>query len=293
MSSPISYNFLQRMLYSTIFIILGSCLLYTTRFHETQWIFVFAAYAIQMVALRELYAMMSHTLPITSTLASCSYCLSFILYCAHGLFGVGGCQASIFYLLTLLFIGVATMTTSIQNATKKIAALLFGAIYVTVPLLFSIDLAFSNQTTSFFEPHVQFFAPFWLVTTIFIAKGSDMAAYFFGKMYGRRPLAPLISPKKTVEGSYGGFFGAVIGFWISCALFQLFPTKIVDFGISTLFALFVGGISQLSDLIESLFKRDCAIKDSSNYIPGLGGILDIVDSLLFTIPLVYFIVQVS
>jgi phosphatidate cytidylyltransferase len=111
-----------------------------------------------------------------------------------------------------------------------------------------------------------------------------MAAYFGGKFLGTHALAPQLSPKKTVEGAFFGILGAAL---LSLALPCVWTDAPV---ISAVTWLLLGALTGLTamggDLFESLLKRDAGVKDS-NTIPGLGGVLDIIDSSLFTIPLLY------
>jgi phosphatidate cytidylyltransferase len=120
--------------------------------------------------------------------------------------------------------------------------------------------------------------------TVFV---SDTAQYYSGRAFGRRPLAPSISPKKTVEGAVGGLvFGALVlaavGAWwlpvIPLALRMLFGVTIVALGIA-------------GDLFESMLKRSAGVKDSSSLIPGHGGILDRIDALLFAAPVYYVVLK--
>lgn len=130
-----------------------------------------------------------------------------------------------------------------------------------------------------------------LVAMIATVKMSDAWAYFVGKSFGKTKLSPTLSPGKTVEGAIGSLFGA----WFAAAIVfyivapYLFGTAIgkpwwwfLIYGA----AITVAGI--VGDLTESLLKRDSNCKDSSKWLPGLGGILDVVDSLVFTAPISFF-----
>jgi phosphatidate cytidylyltransferase len=116
---------------------------------------------------------------------------------------------------------------------------------------------------------------------------SDSAQYYTGRTFGKRPLAPTISPKKTVEGAIGGMvFGTLamaVGGHYVFASSPLWVLALLGAAISLL------GI--VGDLFESLLKRSAGVKDSSNLIPGHGGVLDRIDSWLFTAPLYYFFVR--
>ena len=127
-------------------------------------------------------------------------------------------------------------------------------------------------------------ALFLLMLTVIV---SDTAQYYTGRAFGRRLLAPAISPKKTIEGAIGGFvFGAlvmaVVGTWwaagIPVALRALLGVAVVALGIA-------------GDLFESMLKRSAGVKDSSTLIPGHGGVLDRIDALLFAAPVYYVVLK--
>lgn len=113
----------------------------------------------------------------------------------------------------------------------------------------------------------------------------DSAAWFWGKNFGTKPLWPKVSPKKTIEGFIGGILSAVIIMFIYWSFFVEKPSffMIVSF-------LMIASCSQLGDLVQSKFKRQFDIKDSSNLIPGHGGVYDRVDSLLFVAPLYLWLI---
>jgi phosphatidate cytidylyltransferase len=126
-----------------------------------------------------------------------------------------------------------------------------------------------------------------VIAVITTVKMSDAAAYFFGKSLGRHKLAPQISSGKTVEGAVGAFVGGILGAaivfrwvmpWLQAGDRVQSWQWIVLYGC----ALTLAGM--LGDLVESLVKRDAHCKDSSGWLPGLGGILDVVDSLIFAAP---------
>ncbi len=123
----------------------------------------------------------------------------------------------------------------------------------------------------------------WLVIFVFlIVVATDIGGYYFGSKFGKHKLSPVISPKKTIEGALGATALALI-----VASFGVFYTKLTLF--HALFAGFLITVSsQLGDLSESLVKRDAGVKDSSNILPGHGGILDRTDGYLFALPVAYY-----
>jgi phosphatidate cytidylyltransferase len=113
--------------------------------------------------------------------------------------------------------------------------------------------------------------------------GNDTGAYFIGSLLGKTPLAPKISPKKTVEGALGGLVVGVlagVGFGL---VFRL-PLSIL------VLSLLIGIVGQIGDLFESLLKRGAGVKDSGWILPGHGGVLDRFDSAMLSLPLVYSLV---
>jgi len=123
-----------------------------------------------------------------------------------------------------------------------------------------------------------------LALVIFVPKGNDIGAFFTGTFLGRHKMTPVLSPKKTWEGFAGGMLsGAAVAVGLSFAapVFPHGPLEAIAFG------LVVGVAGVLGDLAESLIKRDCQTKDASKSIPGFGGVLDVIDSVLFAAPVAY------
>jgi phosphatidate cytidylyltransferase len=125
-----------------------------------------------------------------------------------------------------------------------------------------------------------------LVLAIFVPKSCDIGAYATGRMLGRHPMTPVLSPKKTWEGAAGGLVLAVA---VAVALDRLSPSTMLhhDLAIEIGFGVSMGIAGMLGDLAESLIKRDCLQKDASQVVPGFGGVLDVVDALLFAGPVAY------
>ncbi|MFD3005464.1 phosphatidate cytidylyltransferase [Thermus tengchongensis] len=129
----------------------------------------------------------------------------------------------------------------------------------------------------------------WTLSLPLVASfATDIGAYFVGRTLGRQKLAPEISPGKTVEGSLGGI---AVSF-LALALYTGLVREVFPFGLLELwlFSLLLSLAAQLGDLVESMLKRYCGVKDSGHFLPGHGGLLDRIDSLLFTFPLTYFLV---
>ena len=120
-----------------------------------------------------------------------------------------------------------------------------------------------------------------LLSMIVVVKTSDIGQYVAGRMFGRRKLAPRLSPGKTREGLAGGIVAAVIA--MGAMTHWIGPIDFARAGCAIAMAL--AGVS--GDLAESMFKRDAGVKDSSTWLPGFGGVLDLLDSILFAAPVAY------
>jgi len=177
--------------------------------------------------------------------------------------------------------------SKVDEAIVHIATSFFGIVYILIPLTLMLRILYPE---SFAVGDLN--GRLWLTYLILVTKCTDMGGYFLGKTFGKSKLAPKISPQKTRVGSIGGFLFAVgISVLFSFA-FSFFPE--FGFQLSLSYAILLGAaigiFGQIGDLAESLLKRDAKVKDS-NSIPGVGGVLDNLDSLLFTAPIVYVFIK--
>ncbi len=178
----------------------------------------------------------------------------------------------------LLFIVLAVLFLLLMQFTRRdssgtivgISTTIFGILYVSWFMSFMIKIRYLNGGAGF------------ILSLLLIAKLGDIGAYLIGSRFGKTPLIPRISPKKSVEGAIGGLLFSIGGALISKPLLNLPYPYLVCIG------LFLGVLAQLGDLSESLMKRDCQVKDSGNIFSAMGGVLDVIDSLLFTAPVFYF-----
>ena len=130
-----------------------------------------------------------------------------------------------------------------------------------------------------------------LTVAILIPVITDIGAYFFGKRFGKHKLAPVISPKKTWEGSVGGTFSAVVLLTLAAWILEQSGYVLVNMQYWVNYLLIASCISQLGDLSFSAIKRITGIKDYGTLLPGHGGILDRFDSLLVVIPFTVFVIR--
>ena len=163
-----------------------------------------------------------------------------------------------------------------DSGIVAIATTLFGLMYVPWLLNFI-------QKINFF-PHVE--GHFYLLYFVLITKFSDTGAYVVGSLIGRHKMIPRISPGKTWEG----FGGAIVVSMLASLLFVHLAGEHMP-AMNALHAVVLGAVlssaAVVGDLIESLFKREARVKDSGHIFPGIGGILDLLDSLLFNAPIMY------
>jgi phosphatidate cytidylyltransferase len=123
-----------------------------------------------------------------------------------------------------------------------------------------------------------------LALAIFVPKCGDIGAYFAGRRFGRRPMAPVLSPKKTWEGAAGGILASVIA---AIVIDRALPSMLDGILAQIGFGITVGIAGMLGDLAESLIKRAGRFKDASQSIPGFGGFLDVLDAIVFAAPVAY------
>lgn len=162
--------------------------------------------------------------------------------------------------------------TELKEGSLQTMILFFGVVYIGFTLGHLLLLRRLSD------------GPFLVFFVILVTWAGDTGAYYIGKWIGSRPLAPKLSPNKTIEGLIGGFTSAIIVAYLAHIWFL--PTlSLLDCVVT---GLLLTGTGLLGDLSESAFKRRASVKDSGTLIPGHGGMLDRVDSLLLTIPTFYY-----
>ncbi len=184
-----------------------------------------------------------------------------------------------FYSVFILFM-FAMIAMHGKVSAKKVMCVGFITVFISISMMGLILIRRNCDQYTLILP----FVVAWL---------TDTGAYFSGTLFGKHKLAPNISPNKTVEGAVGGLIFAVLGslgylFIIRAALANLLPTGalIIKFA---LLGILGSGVAQLGDLSLSCIKRDFKKKDYGSILPGHGGILDRFDSVLFVIPVVYYV----
>ncbi|HEY2124599.1 MAG TPA: CDP-archaeol synthase [Chthoniobacterales bacterium] len=166
---------------------------------------------------------------------------------------------------------------------QTMAYTLFGLLYVIWLFNFMTKIVYVTPRAS--SGHVT--GQFYCLYLIAVTKFSDMVAYLVGSVIGRHQMIPHISPKKTWEGFAGAL---VLSSAASIGLVKLMPTELSALSRTdaVVLGLLLGFAAVVGDLAESIIKRSTGVKDSGSFLPGIGGALDLIDSLLFTAPLLYF-----
>lgn len=183
---------------------------------------------------------------------------------------------AIFAILVLLALLAELFTKKEPNRSLPIKLIIFIG-YIICPFICLLLLPFSGHQ---YQPEI-IIGMFILIWT------NDTFAYLVGKKIGKNKLFERISPKKTIEGFLGGIFFCIIA---SIVLSQFFSFFSITIWISS--AIFVGIFGTIGDLVESHFKREAKVKDSGSIMPGHGGILDRLDSVIFVAPFLYIIFQI-
>jgi phosphatidate cytidylyltransferase len=199
------------------------------------------------------------------------------------------------FVATLLLVAVlAIFRRGVDGGPlAAVAVTVFGALFTGGTLAYAMFLREMNVPvfTTSAEPWV---GPALLLFPLVMTWASDTAAYFGGRAFGRRKLIPSVSPGKTIEGAVWGVAGTVLAggvyghvvlhSWIGLPIGMLF---------GVMAGLLISPVAQLGDLVESLLKREAGVKDSGTLLPGHGGLLDRFDSLFFTIPVTYWLVELA
>ncbi len=190
-------------------------------------------------------------------------------------------ESDIFMFILMMFVFVfilfySEMTVKEKSGTNGIFAAFFGA-YV-FPFFISLLVPMMNLNNGRNLVLIPFISA-WC---------ADAGAYFIGSKFGKHKLAPSISPKKSVEGAFGGVAGGILGMLIYGIILHFCKTDVpwIAFIVIGFLGSFFG---LLGDLFLSYIKRDCKIKDFGNFLPGHGGVLDRFDSVLFVVPVCYYL----
>jgi phosphatidate cytidylyltransferase len=182
----------------------------------------------------------------------------------------------------VLYLLVAEVVTSNRSSLQSLVFTLFGYVWISWGFGLIITLRYTPDGV----------VGLWYLTFPMLAIiATDAGGYIFGSLWGRRPLAPRISPKKTVEGMIGGLLLALVVVGATMALLPSWTDFRLDLAHLVVFGLAVPLAALAGDLFESLVKRWAGVKDTGVFLPGHGGVLDRIDSTLIAVPVTYLLVK--
>jgi len=242
-----------------------------------------------LIALWEFYRMLDHRgLPnfkITAMICGAVMLIGSFYYFAK----MGPARSYDFEVAVLVFFLLTVFARQMfarlrhDQPLQTMAYTLFGLLYVLWLFNFMTKIVYLMPRTSSGAVTGQFYCLYLIAVTKF----SDMGAYLVGSGVGRHLMSPHISAKKTWEGFFGALAFALLA---SLMLFKLMPGHLgaLNWTHAIILGLLLGFAAVVGDLAESIIKRSTGVKDSGNFLPGIGGALDLVDSLLFTAPLLFF-----
>ncbi|HTC34834.1 MAG TPA: phosphatidate cytidylyltransferase [Bryobacteraceae bacterium] len=184
-----------------------------------------------------------------------------------------GKDEAFFVLVAILGMALALRSREMARALPDAAALLLGVVYVFGSLRCAVELRAIN--------------PYWVFFALSLNWAGDIAAFYVGRLLGRHKLAPNVSPGKSWEGSIASTAASVV----YAAFYFPWLLKLTPLAEALAMTVIANVAGQFGDLCESAMKRGAGVKDSGNLLPGHGGWLDRVDSSLFAVPVVYFVVS--
>lgn len=172
---------------------------------------------------------------------------------------------------------------STEGSLFDLAACAFALLYIAIPLGMLLEILYASPKEE---------GRWWLIYLLAVTKITDIGAYFGGRFLGKRKLALKISPGKTVEGAVVGLASAVLVSGLIAFLSSYLGGAELSLGGVRwlIMGLVLGAVGQFGDLAESLLKRDAQKKDS-NALPGFGGVLDLLDSIIYNIPVIYLFIH--
>ncbi|MBR2045067.1 MAG: phosphatidate cytidylyltransferase [Agathobacter sp.] len=237
------------------------------------YVTLFSLLGISLIGMHELYRVFQLE---KTPLAMVSYLMAVLFYCIHLLpTAIDPMMLVMLFLIMLMFVYVFTYP---KYEAKDVMAIFFGMFYVAVMLSYVYQIRVLENGV-------------YLAFLIFICSwGCDTSAYCVGVLIGKHKMAPVLSPKKSIEGAVGGVVGTALLTVIYCSVFK------AQMGLDTrgivvlaVIAAIAGLISMIGDLTASAIKRNYDIKDYGTLIPGHGGIMDRFDSMMITAPIIYYL----
>jgi phosphatidate cytidylyltransferase len=254
-------------------------LLYTV-WSQTPYFFALLTAIAVLLALNEFYGLASRV--VGKPKGFIGYCAAAVILTSFVIDKPSLAVAAVVALTIITFTVALSSFDNLRDAFGSVSATVFGVVYVALlpGCLIGVRML-PDAIGNVAAPHL---ASRLLTMFFAFVMLTDTGAYYVGRSIGRHKLAPRISPGKTVEGAVGGFVAAVLaGFLCKLTFFPEIPiTHALALGAA------IGLVGQVGDLAESMLKRAADVKDSGTLLPGHGGMLDRIDSILFCAPLLYY-----
>lgn len=191
--------------------------------------------------------------------------------------GISKVFPCLFIFIIIFLFSLQALRQESEGTVKNVSVTLFGIIYTFFPLSFIMLIRHMPNGLSI------------VLMVLLITKGCDIGGYFFGSKFGKHKFS-FFSPNKTIEGAVFGLFCSLA---IAIVLNALPGMRVLPFPLIILFGLLVGASGIFGDVIESMMKRDIGVKDTGSVIPAFGGILDIIDALIISIPIAYYFLIIT
>ena len=265
---------------------LGARLLITVIFVPALWAitrrgdlhFLVAICLMVLTGLYEFYKLLEHKgfRPAKAVGIGCGLAITAYAFFRTGIYGNFLLAATLLLMMT-----VELMRRSTEQAVLHISTTIFGVLYVG---WLGSHLVLLRELPRLAGLDYQLGADF-VYLVVFLTWSCDSGAYLIGRAFGRTPLFPRVSPKKTREGAVGGVAFSLIAAYLS---HRTFASEFLDLDAAIWLGLLAAVAGMTGDLVESLMKRDVDVKDSASLLPGHGGALDRFDSLFFSAPLLYY-----
>lgn len=247
-----------------------------------RWVFYLFLLLFSLAGLNEFYRLTLPDLPLVIKFVAglLVFSLFFVMYKGYVLVLMG--IISLIVILPMIYYLFSDPLKG-DRYLSEVGKIVAGILYVCLPLAMMMQI---DNRLYYLKHGIKGIWIFFLLLVIF---ANDTGAFYSGKLFGKHKLYESVSPKKTWEGSIGGLLFALI---VSIVFLKFFRLHVVDFSIVLLvFLLSVAG--QVGDLAESMLKRNYDVKDSGGLLPGHGGVLDRLDSLLFATPVLYIFLIIT
>ena len=261
-------NFTKRLIFGALYVVL-IVIATTTNVYLFYGLFL----VFMLFSIYEFQKMISLKSSIPTLLGLILFFASFLNNTTH--------NGKVLFLLGLLVFFSSFITTLLdknKHAIIHLGKIALTIAYTIIPFILLIEIPFLDTL----------FNPILILGSFILVWTSDTFAYLIGRKFGKNKLFERISPNKTIEGFFGGVFFTVIVAYVLSVFFK--EVSLFQWGIISIIISIFG---VLGDLIESMFKRETKVKDSSSFIPGHGGFLDRLDSIIFATPFLYVFIYIT